>query len=150
MKKSNFNVQVNPRLLAVAALLLLMTGGYINMKKKNRADEAAKLPFYNVELSTVPDGQYPGKTYTSFLHLQLNVIVENQQLKDIQVVENDGLDGETARPIINRMIEANKTVVPAIQGAELGSLVYISCVDSALHEGIENESTEISESAKEN
>ena len=32
----------------------------------------------------------------------------------------------------NEMIKQNKIVVPAIKGAELGSLVYISCVSSAL------------------
>ena len=31
-----------------------------------------------------------------------------------------------------KMIEQNEIVVPAIKGAELGSLVYISCVSTAL------------------
>ena len=33
---------------------------------------------------------------------------------------------------ILKMIDENKVVVPAIKGAELGSLVYISCVSCAL------------------
>ena len=80
----------------------------------------------------VEDGEYEGQTYTSFLHLKLKVTVENHQLKNIEVLENDGLDGETAKPIIEEMIKQNKIVVPAIKGAELGSLVYISCVSTAL------------------
>ena len=60
------------------------------------------------------------------------VTVENHQLKNIEVLENDGLDGETAKPILQKMIDENKVVVPAIKGAELGSLVYISCVSTAL------------------
>jgi uncharacterized protein with FMN-binding domain len=60
------------------------------------------------------------------------VIVENHKIKDILVLENEGLDGETAKPILQEMIAKNSTIVPAIKKAELGSLVYISCASSAL------------------
>jgi len=118
--------------LMLLALISLMAGGWHISRKKTRFKEASSLPFYKVELSQLEDGEYEGQTYTSFLHLKLKVIVENHQLKNIEVLENDGLDGETAKPIINEMIKQNKIVVPAIKGAELGSLVYISCVSSAL------------------
>jgi len=118
--------------LMLLALISLMAGGWHISRKKVRFKEASSLPFYKVELSQLEDGEYEGQTYTSFLHLKLKVIVENHQLKNIEVLENDGLDGETAKPIINEMIKQNKIVVPAIKGAELGSLVYISCVSSAL------------------
>ena len=118
--------------LMLLALISLMAGGWHISRKKTRFKEASSLPFYKIELSQLEDGEYEGQTYTSFLHLKLKVIVENHQLKNIEVLENDGLDGETAKPIINEMIKQNKIVVPAIKGAELGSLVYISCVSSAL------------------
>lgn len=118
--------------LMLLALISLMAGGWHISRKKARFKEASSLPFYKVELSQLEDGEYEGQTYTSFLHLKLKVRVENHQLKNIEVLENDGLDGETAKPIINEMIKQNKIVVPAIKGAELGSLVYISCVSSAL------------------
>ena len=114
------------------ALICLMAGGWYIARKKARLREASSLPFYKVELSQIEDGEYEGQTYTSFLHLKLKVTVENHQLKNIEVLENDGLDGETAKPIIEEMIKQNKIVVPAIKGAELGSLVYISCVSTAL------------------
>ncbi len=120
-------------ILMLLALISLMAGGYIISRRKVRLKEAAALPFHKIEMSQVADGEYEGKTYTSFLHLQLKVIVENHQLKDIQVIENEGIDGETARPILQKMIEENKIVVPAVKGAEIGSLVYISCVSSALY-----------------
>ena len=75
-----------------------------------------------------------GKTYTTFLHVQLNVKVENHKIQDIEVLECEGIDGETAKPILQTMIQENKVVVPAIKHAELGSLVYISCVSCALNE----------------
>ena len=118
--------------LMLLALICLMAGGWYIARKKARLREASSLPFYKVELSQIADGEYEGQTMTSFLHLKLKVTVENHQLKNIEVLENDGLDGETAKPIIQKMIDENKVVVPAIKGAELGSLVYISCVSTAL------------------
>lgn len=114
------------------ALICLMAGGYLISRKKARLKEASSLPFYKIEMSQIEDGTYEGQTQTTFLHLKLNVTVKNHQLKKIDVLENDGIDGETARPILDKMIEQNEIVVPAIKGAELGSLVYISCVSTAL------------------
>ena len=120
-------------MLMALALICLMAGGYVISRKKVRMKEAVALPFYRIEMSEVADGEYSAKTYTSFLHLQLKVTVEDHKIKSIDVLENEGIDGETARPIIQKMIEQNSIVVPAIKGAELGSLVYISCVSSALN-----------------
>ncbi len=116
----------------VIALIVLMAGGYLVARKRARLREAAALPFYKTELSQIADGEYEGKTYTSFLHLQLKVTVENHKIIKIDVLENEGIDGEKAKPIIQKMIDQNEVVVPAVKGAELGSLVYISCVSTAL------------------
>ena len=123
------------KILAVIAVLFLMAGGWILARRRANITEAAKLPFYNVELSEVEDGEYYGKTYTSFLHLQLKVFVQNHTITNIEVIESEGIDSETAKPILQDMIAQNKVVVKAIKGAELGSLVYISCVDGALYNG---------------
>ena len=120
------------KFLMIVALILLMAGGYVINRKKLQLREAANLPYYKIELTEIEDGIYTGKTQTSFLHLELEIQIENHKIKDIKVLQNDGLYGEKARPIINEMIEQNKIVVPAIKGAERGSLVYISCVSTAL------------------
>ena len=129
-------------ILMFVALVALMAGGYVVAKKKARLREAASLPFYKIEMAQVADGIYEAQTQTSFLHLKLSVTVQNHQLKTIDVLENEGIDGETARPIINRMVEQNAVVVPAVKGAELGSLVYISCVSSALNGGLMSTASE--------
>ena len=120
------------KFLMLAALIILMAGGYIVNRKKLQLREAANLPYYKIELSEIEDGIYTGKAETSFLHLELEINVENHQIKKINVLQNDGIDGEKARPIIDEMIAQNKIVVPAIKGAERGSLVYISCASTAL------------------
>ena len=132
--KRNWNAYA--KILAVIAVLFLMAGGWILARRRANITEAAKLPFYNVELSEVEDGEYYGKTYTSFLHLQLKVFVQNHTITNIEVIESEGIDSETAKPILQDMIAQNKVVVKAIKGAELGSLVYISCVDGGVYSGI--------------
>lgn len=126
--KSNVN-----KFLTFAAVAVIMLSSYFVTRKKMQLREASSLPFHNVQLEQIADGSYKGKTYTSFLHLQLEVIIENHKIKEINVIENDGIDGEKARSIIQKMIEQNSIVVPAVKGAELGSLVYISCVSTALN-----------------
>jgi uncharacterized protein with FMN-binding domain len=130
MKKNRMNDF--SKFLMLAALIILMAGGYIVNRKKLQLREAANLPYYKIELSEIEDGIYTGKAETSFLHLELEIQVENHQIKDIKVLKNDGIDGEKARPIIDEMIAQNKIVVPAIKGAERGSLVYVSCASTAL------------------
>ena len=130
MKKNRMNDF--SKFLMLAALIIIMAGGYIVNRKKLQLREAANLPYYKVELSEIEDGIYTGKAETSFLHLELEIQVENHQIKDIKVLQNDGIDGEKARPIIDEMIAQNKIVVPAIKGAERGSLVYVSCASTAL------------------
>ena len=118
--------------LAVVAVIFVMVSAFLMHRHRAQLTEAMRLPYNTVNLEEVADGVYTGKTYTSFLHLQLEVTVKDHRLEFIKVIENDGLDGETARPIIKRMIDENKVVVPAIKHAEMGSMVYISCVSSAL------------------
>ena len=130
MKKNKMNDF--SKFLMLAALIILMAGGYIVNRKKLQLREAANLPYYKIDLSEIEDGIYTGKAETSFLHLELEINVENHQIKKINVLQNDGIDGEKARPIIDEMIAQNKIVVPAIKGAERGSLVYISCASTAL------------------
>lgn len=121
------------KFLAIFAIVFLMFGAYLISKQKSRTTEAAHLPFYNVKLEDVEDGIYHNRTETSFMIVEVEVAVENHQFKDIKIIESEGVDCESAKPIVQEMIKQNKTVVKAIKGAELGSLVYISCVDGALH-----------------
>ena len=120
------------KIIMLAAVAFLMAAGYYVTRKRAYIREATSLPYYPVELEQIDDGVYYGKTYTSFLRLQLDVTIEDHKIKNIDVIEAKGIDGDVARPIIQKMIEANDVVVPAVKGAELGSLVYISCVSTAL------------------
>lgn len=134
MKKKDYSNLA--KILAVIALITIMLGGYILNRRKSHVNEATKLPYYNVTLEQVPDGTFSARTKTSFLHIELTVTVQDHQIKDIKIIESEGIDSQTAKPILEKIKQENKTAVQAIKGAELGSLVYLSCVDSALYKAI--------------
>ena len=124
------------KVLAVIALLSIMFGGFLTTRRKNQLAEATKLPYHNISLEQIPDGFYKARTETSFLHIELQVQVENHKIIEIKVIEADGIDAVPAQPVLDRIIAENKIAVQAVKGAELGSLVYISCVDKALYSAI--------------
>lgn len=139
-KKSGMND--TSKILMIITIAFVVFCGYIIARKKILIRESTQLPYHEIEMSQVEDGTYYGKTYTSFLHLQVEVDVLNHQIVDIRVLEKEGLDGEKAFPIIKQMISSNNTVVPVIKGAELGSIAYISCVNEALYNKTFAESSE--------
>lgn len=106
--------------------------------KNQRAhiQEVSQLPIYNVQLSQVQDGEYIASTSTSFLHIKLKVTVENHLIKTIHILEKSGSKKDKAESILDIMIKENKAIVPTIEKEELASVVYISCVDSALKQGL--------------
>ena len=121
------------KVLSIVALIFLMICGYIVNSHRTKLNEAARLPFYNVNLENIEDGVYNGKTYTSFAHVQVKVTVSNHKLITIETTECEGSEVGKAINVLQEMVEQNKIVVPAKKGREIGTMVFISCVDNALH-----------------
>lgn len=120
-------------LICMCAILAVMM--YIKNRHQNQYKEIAKLPFYNISVSNVEDGTYHGKTYTSFQHIQLDVSIKDHKITKIDIIENEGSYGQKVAPIIDEMILQNQSVVTAIKGDEIASILFIICVDDALKNG---------------
>lgn len=128
MKKENL-----AKTLAFVAVIFIMLSSYILNRHKAKIVEVSKLPFYQTDLELVEDGTYSGKTYTSFAHVQVEVTVKNHKLENIVTTECDGLEVVKAKNVLQKMVEQNKILIPAQKGEEIGTMVFISCVDGALH-----------------
>ena len=124
-------------LIVICVILTLIM--YMQRRTRNNYKQAAKLPFYNVQAADVPDGTYRGKVYTNFMHVQLDVSVADGKLSKIEIIENEGAYGKKVAPILDKMIAQNNSVVPAVDGEELASIVFIACVDDALFNGLTDE-----------
>lgn len=132
--KFNFDSKIIRTILIVICVVLTFVM-YMQRRTRNYYKQAAKLPFYNVQPADVEDGTYRGKIYTNFLHVQLDVTVRDHKLTKIEIVENEGAYGKKVAPIIDEMIAQNSSVVQAVQGEELASIVFVACVDDALRKG---------------
>ena len=133
MKFSLDSKPVKAALFVICLVLLFVM--YLQTRTRRQIQEAKQLPFYNTNLEQVEDGTYTAETITSFCRVKLQITVENHIMTDIQVLENIGFKGHHAEPITKTMLEQNKTIVPAIKGEELASLVFISCADKAIRLG---------------
>ena len=129
-----FSKIITPVLIVLCVILSFMM--YMQRRTRNYYKQAAKLPFYNIQPADVADGTYRGKVYTNFMHVQLDVTVTGGKLTKIEIIENEGAYGKRVAPIIEEMIAQNNSVVPAIKGEELASIVFVSCVDDALTKGV--------------
>ena len=150
--KFNFDSKVIRTILIVICVVLTFIM-YMQRRTRNYYKQAAKLPFYNVQPADVEDGTYRGKIYTNFLqlesyftivlliytnflHVQLDVTVTDHKLTKIKIIENEGAYGKKVAPILDEMIAQNSSVVQAVQGEELASIVFVACVDDALRKGV--------------
>ena len=137
------------RTVLIVICVILSFIMYMHRRTRNNLKQAAKLPFYNVQPSQVPDGTFHGKVYTKFMHVQLDVSVQEGRLTKIEIVENQGAYGKKVQPLLDEMIAQNNTVVPAIKGDEIGSIVFIACVDDALFNGLpDDEKKQLSEKTR--
>lgn len=137
------------RTVLIVICVILSFIMYMQRRTRNNLKQAAKLPFYNVQPSQVPDGTFHGKVYTKFMHVQLDVSVQDGRLTKIEIVENQGAYGKKVQPLLDEMIAQNNTVVPAIKGDEIGSIVFIACVDDALFNGLpDDEKKQLSEKTR--
>lgn len=131
--------KISPRIsnavLIIFCLVMVMFSFFIRRKRAD-LNEAKQLPFFNTQVEKVQDGTYENQTKTSFMHLKIEVTVLNNQITKIVILENEGSRGKNVEPVIDSMISLNKAVVPLVDGEEIASLVFISCVDGALQKGL--------------
>ncbi|MBR6342205.1 MAG: hypothetical protein IKR64_09895 [Treponema sp.] len=135
--KNKFKFDSKPVRIFLLALCVLLTFiMYMQRRTRNYYKQAAKLAFYNVQPADLADGTYRGKVYTQFMHVQLDVSVAGGRFTKIEIIENEGAYGKKVAPILDQMIKENNSVVTAVKGEELASIVFIACVDDALFNGL--------------
>ena len=137
MSQKKFSFDSKPVCIILIVLCVFLTFVlYMQRRTRSHYREAAKLPFYNIQPADVADGTWRGKTYTSFLHVQLDVTVKDGRLTNIEIIENEGSGGHRIAPLLDEMIAQNNSVVQAVKGDELASIVFIACLDDALFKGL--------------
>lgn len=121
--------------LLVSVVAVLMLCSIFVQKGRSQIKEARELPYYSISMENVQDGTYTGSSVTSFMHLTLEITVQDHKIQNINILENEGSKGIKSAKIVDDMISNNKPIVPVIKADELGSLVFISTATNALKKG---------------
>lgn len=121
--------------LLVSVVAVLMLCSIFVQKGRSQIKEARELPYYSISMENVQDGTYTGSSVTSFMHLTLEINVQDHKIQNINILENEGSKGIQSAKIVDDMIANNKPIVPVIKADELGSLVFISTATNALKKG---------------
>lgn len=119
--------------IGILVCILLIIAFYFISLKRQRITELSKLSFKNTQIETVADGTYEGKCSTSFMHVVVEVTVENGKLTKIDLIESKGFKGKNAQAILDQMIKENKILVEPIKHEELYCIVFYVAVDDALN-----------------
>ena len=140
---SSYSSQKKPGIpLWVLVCLFLMVGMMfiVNNKRTERKylEEATSYFSENYTFSSpesTADGTYRSEATTTFLHVVMDVTVQDHKLTKIEVIEKMGKKGRRVDSIIDTMLANNTSTVQAVKNEEPASLVYILCVDNALSKG---------------
>ncbi|MFQ5825654.1 MAG: FMN-binding protein [bacterium] len=95
-----------------------------------------KMPIENIDLSLVPSGTYKGEARYGFNYV-VEVIIENQKIKHIEIVENrKSIYAKLAEGVTRKVIKAQSPNVDAVTGATTTSKCLMKAIEDAIERGL--------------
>ncbi len=124
------------KIVLFIVILLILIGlipGIVYLKDVADYQQAVKeTAFKEIHISDISDGVYIGEYDVNFIYAKVEVMVQNGQIKDINILEHRNERGKTAEAITNKIIEEQKINVDTIAGATNSSTVIKKAVENAL------------------
>lgn len=88
--------------------------------------------FEEIDITKIPDGTYVGECNVNFIYAKVEVIVQNGEIKNIDILEHKNERGEAAETVIDKIADEQKIDVDAVSGATNSSTVLKKAVENAL------------------
>ncbi len=127
------------KIVLFIVILLILIGlipGIVYLKDVADYQQAVKeTAFKEIHISDISDGVYIGEYDVNFIYAKVEVMVQNGQIKDINILEHRNERGKAAEAITNKIIEEQKINVDTISGATNSSTVIKKAVENALKIG---------------
>ncbi|MCI8770475.1 MAG: FMN-binding protein [Lachnospiraceae bacterium] len=127
------------KIVLFIVILLILIGlipGIVYLKDVADYQQAVKeTAFKEIHISDISDGVYIGEYDVNFIYAKVEVMVQNGQIKDINILEHRNERGKAAEAITNKIIEKQKINVDTISGATNSSTVIKKAVENALKSG---------------
>lgn len=129
-KKKGFSTTV-----AIIALVIIGVGvagvGVLRNIERNM-EELEGLPLLDINLSGIPDGSYRGEFSRFPVSAEVEVIIEGEKIREIELLNHRHGPGYGAEAILERVIEEQSLQVDVISGATYSSIVVLKAVEEAL------------------
>lgn len=122
-------------------IVILLTGllvlGNFSLKAAaptNDVKSIMNMEISDVDLSSVPDGEYIGEVPFMQYMYRVKVTVESAKIKNIEVLENGTCNqyAQKGLGVVARMLEKQSPKVDAITGATVTSKALMKAVEEAL------------------
>ncbi len=123
--------------LAILSLVLIL-GGFLIFKILRDAEvgmaQLSQLEFNDIELDNVSDGQYFGEYEVFPISARVVVTVKNHVITEITLLEHKTGQGQNAKEILDKIIDAQSIEVDVISQATYSSIVIQKAIEIALTE----------------
>ena len=123
------------RRILIIMLILVVVGavaGAITFNNITTAHQRLDERIPSVNLSGIPDGTYTG-SYSAFPVLaEVKVTVKGQAITGIELVKHRNGQGEWAKAILSKVVDAQSLDVDVIAGATISSRVILRAIRKAL------------------
>lgn len=93
-----------------------------------------ELQIGDVDLSSIPDGQFTGYFDAKLVKVEALVTVENHKITEIKLLQHVNGRGENAEVMPQRIIQAQSLQVDVVTNATASSKVILKAVENALNQ----------------
>lgn len=116
--------------------MCIVLGGVFFWIFQTEIKEIQEISLQDVHISQLSNGKYKGVCETTLIQVEVEVTVQDCQIKTIDILKHVNGLGKEAEEIIDDMINHNSDQVDVISGATYSSLVIQKAVNEALVKGI--------------
>lgn len=102
------------------------------IRLENYRQGIAAIQVQDVDLSTIPDGEYFGGCDVDFIRVRVRVLVKEGKMQELELLEHYNDRGEAANVMPSRMLEEQRIDVDTVSGATSSCRVIQQAVYNAL------------------
>ncbi len=128
-------MKILKRGLVVLSIFIMVVVIFIIWMGNKQKKELANIYYPTINMMKVADGTYTDEAKVGLVFAKVEVTIENNQMKEIKILEHNNGMGKPAEVVVDKMIELNNFEVDAISGATTSSEALKSAVGKALNQG---------------
>lgn len=126
-KKRKVWMIIGSVVIVIAIIAVVLVSSMQTAMKQLAAEE---IP--DVNLSEISDGVYEGSYSVFPVSVKVDVVVENNTIKSIDLIEHNNGKGSAAEAIPGIVVEAQSLEVDAVSGATCSSKAILKAINDAL------------------